>query len=202
MQKIILASQSPRRKQLLEWAEVPFEIFVQSTDETFPDGLAIEEIPIHIARQKAIAVKTSLTESGIDNLEAKTILAADTVVVLNSQIIGKPVDREDAIRILTALSGKTHKVITGVVIHLGKKEIAFSDVTFVDFHPLTTVQIEFYIDKYKPYDKAGAYAIQEWVGVVGIKSIIGDFYNVMGLPVSKVVKELYKLDCLEEAALK
>jgi septum formation protein len=194
MQKIILASQSPRRKQLLEWAEIPFEIVVRSTDETFPEGLAIEEIPIYIARQKAIAVKNSLMEAGKAEIESTTILAADTVVVLDTRIIGKPVDREDAITILTSLSGKTHEVITGVVIQVGNKEIAFSDITEVDFHSLTGNQIEFYVDKYKPYDKAGAYAIQEWIGVVGIKSVKGDFYNVMGLPVSRVVQELQNMD--------
>lgn len=193
MQKIILASQSPRRKQLLEWAEIPFEIVVKSTEETYPEGLPAEEIPIHIARQKAAEVKKSLIEAGKSNVESKIILAADTVVVLDSRIIGKPADREDAIKILTSLSGKMHRIITGVVLQLGNEEVAFSDVTSVHFHTLTKDQIEFYVDKYQPYDKAGAYAIQEWIGVVGIKSVTGDFYNVMGLPVSRVVHELSKL---------
>lgn len=120
------------------------------------------------------------------------ILAADTVVVLDNKIIGKPANREEAIAILTALSGREHKVITGVVLLNGKEEISFSDTTRVVFHPLTQEQIRFYVDKYKPYDKAGAYAIQEWIGVTGIKSIEGDFYNVMGLPVSRVVNALKK----------
>ncbi|MEK7224942.1 MAG: Maf family protein, partial [Bacteroidota bacterium] len=120
------------------------------------------------------------------------VLAADTIVVLNDHIIGKPVHREEAITILMALSGEKHKVITGVVIRKGEKEISFADTTEVEFYNLTTEQIEFYVDKYKPYDKAGAYAIQEWIGVIGIKSVSGDFYNVMGLPVSKVVRELKK----------
>lgn len=193
MQKIILASQSPRRKQLLEWAEVPFEIVVKSTEETYPEGLPAEEIPIHIARQKAIEVKNFLIESGREKIAFETILAADTVVVLDGKIIGKPTDREDAIEILTSLANKTHRVITGVVILSQKGEVAFSDITTVHFHPLTSDQITFYIDKYQPYDKAGAYAIQEWIGVVGIKSVNGDFYNVMGLPVSRVVRELVRL---------
>ena len=197
MQKIILASQSPRRKQLLEWAEVPFEVVTKSTDETYPEGLIVEEIPIYIAREKALEVKRTLIEAGRSGVESNIILAADTVVVLDSKIIGKPADRQDAIEILTALSGKTHQVITGVVIQNGQKEISFSDVTWVDFHPLTSSQIEFYVDKYKPYDKAGAYAIQEWIGVVGIKSVRGDFYNVMGLPVSRVVQELAAIDSVE-----
>jgi septum formation protein len=186
MQKIILASQSPRRKQLLEWAEVPFEIIVKETDESYPDDLSVEEIAVHIARNKALAVQQS-------NAISIPILAADTIVVLNNRVIGKPKDRTDAINILTDLSGQKHQVITGVVIRHNNKEVAFADKTEVKFHALTKEQIEFYIDKYKPYDKAGAYAIQEWIGVIGIQSINGDFYNVMGLPVSRVIKALNEL---------
>ncbi len=181
--KIILASQSPRRKQLLEWAEIPFEIIIQSTDESYPNNLSVEEIAIHIARNKALAV-LQVTLANIP------VLAADTIVVLNNEVIGKPVNRADAIDILNKLSGQQHTVITGVVIRHGEKEIAFADATEVEFHQLTLEQIEFYVDKYQPYDKAGAYAIQEWIGVVGIKSVKGDFYNVMGLPVSRVVQAL------------
>jgi septum formation protein len=183
MKKIILASQSPRRKQLLEWAEVPFDIIVKETDEHFPPGLTPAEVAVYIARNKALAVQAETDSTEI-------ILAADTIVVLGDNIIGKPVHREDAVSILLALSGEKHKVITGVVIRKGEREIAFADTTEVEFHDLTVDEIEFYVDKYKPYDKAGAYAIQEWIGVVGIKSIHGDFYNVMGLPVSRVVREL------------
>lgn len=184
MNKIILASQSPRRRQLLEWAEVPFEVVAKETDERFPPGLTAPEIPVYIARNKALAIQQQRKDD--------IILAADTVVVLNDNIIGKPVHREEAVSILMALSGERHQVITGVVIRKGEKEVAFADITEVDFHDLTIEQIEFYVDKYKPYDKAGAYAIQEWIGVVGIKSVKGDFYNVMGLPVSRVVRELEK----------
>ena len=186
MDSLILASQSPRRKQLLEWAEVPFEIVVKETDESFPKELKTDEAAIHIARQKAIAVQSFVGSDAI-------ILAADTIVVLGKRIIGKPKSREEAIQILSDLSGQKHAVITGVVIKKASKEISFADSTEVYFHELSREQIEFYIDKYKPYDKAGAYAIQEWIGVVGIKSVAGDFYNVMGLPVSRVVKELEKL---------
>ena len=187
MNKIILASQSPRLKQLLECAEVPFEIDVKETDERFPPGLTPEEIAIYIARNKAIAVQAQRSTDQV-------VLAADTIVVLGENIIGKPVHREDAVSILLALSGEKHKVITGVVIRKGDQEIAFADTTEVEFHNISVSEIEFYVDKYKPYDKAGAYAIQEWIGVVGIKSIHGDFYNVMGLPVSRVVRELKKLN--------
>lgn len=181
MAKIVLASQSPRRKQLLEWAEVDFEIIVVPTDETYPGGLSPEEVAVHIARQKAVAVRSKT---------GKTIIAADTIVVLGEEIIGKPKDRDDAVAILQKLSGQHHKVITGVVITGKELDVAFADVTDVEFHPLTADQLAFYVDKYKPYDKAGAYAIQEWIGVVGIKRISGDFYNVMGLPVSRVVQAL------------
>lgn len=181
MASYVLASQSPRRKQLLEWAEVDFEIIVSDADESYPAHLSPEDIAVHIATQKAAAVRSKTD---------KTIIAADTIVVLQTEIIGKPKDRGDAVAILKKLSGRQHKVITGVVITNGKMEKSFADVTLVEFHLLTTAQIEFYVDKYSPYDKAGAYAIQEWIGVVGIKRISGDFYNVMGLPVSRVVQAL------------
>ena len=187
MKKIILASQSPRRKQLLEWAEVDFEVIVKETDESFPASFPVEDVAIHIARQKAIAVKQEINHKAI-------ILAADTLVVLNAKIMGKPSDREEAIFFLEELSGKKHKVITGVCILNNDHEIVFADTTEVEFNKLTREQIIFYVDKYKPFDKAGAYAIQEWIGVVGIKSVHGDFYNVMGLPVSKVMRELSNLE--------
>src|SRR5690349_2610822 len=176
MERIVLASQSPRRKQLLEWAEIAFDIIVKETDEAYPSGLSIQEVPVHIARNKALAVKNELSHD-------RVILAADTIVVLNNQVIGKPADITHAIQILSNLSGQKHLVITGVVILKGDREIAFADTTEVVFHELSREQIEFYVTKYRPMDKAGAYAIQEWIGVTGIESIRGDFYNVMGLPV-------------------
>lgn len=191
MNKIILASGSPRRKQLLEWAEIKFEVIVSATDETYPEDLSVSETAIHIALNKAHAVKNVLEEK--TNSDAYTILSADTIVVLKNEIIGKPTDRKDAIKILSALSGNKHCVITGVCILSGNKKIEFAEETEVEFHTLSLSQIEYYVDQYKPYDKAGAYAIQEWIGVVGVKSIRGDFYNVMGLPVSKVIRELYKI---------
>jgi septum formation protein len=182
MADIILASQSPRRKQLLEWAEVDFDILVVPTDESFPTDLPVLQVPIHIARKKAEAIQ--------NNAEGKLVIAADTIVVIDGEIINKPAGREEAIEMLSKLNGNIHQVITGVVMQQGEKEICFSDLTEVAFHHLTMEQIEFYVDKYHPYDKAGAYAIQEWIGVVGIKSVTGDFYNVMGLPVSRVIRAL------------
>ncbi|MBV9986748.1 MAG: septum formation protein Maf [Chitinophagaceae bacterium] len=193
MKDIILASQSPRRKMLLEWAELEFEVIVKHSDETYPEGLDFPEIAIHIATTKAEAVRAHVKDAYHSQLAAKTILAADTIVVLEGQVIGKPANRTEAIRILKSLSGKTHQVITGVaILHAAGKEF-FADTTEVRFHSLTDEQIIFYVDKYEPYDKAGAYAIQEWIGVVGIASINGDFYNVMGLPVSRVVQALQRI---------
>jgi septum formation protein len=188
MQKIILASASPRRKQLLEWADISFEIMVADTDESYSNSLSEEGIAIHIATNKALAVKEKLNKD-----ENALIIAADTIVVLNKEIIGKPANRQEAISILTKLSGQTHHVITGVCILSEDKTIQFSEITEVQFHAINLSQIEYYVDHYKPYDKAGAYAIQEWIGVTAVKSIKGDFYNVMGLPVSRVVREIAQL---------
>lgn len=185
MKEIVLASASPRRKQLLEWAEVPFTVTVSGADESYPAHLGPKQVAEHIAVQKALAVQKKSTENAI-------IIAADTIVVLGDEIIGKPESRKEALSILKKLSGQMHKVITGVSILQGENQEVFSDETEVHFHALTEEQILFYVDKYQPFDKAGAYAIQEWIGVIGIKSINGDFYNVMGLPVSRVVQALHK----------
>lgn len=193
MPSFILASQSPRRKTLLEWAEIPFEIIVSDADESYPTSLAIEAVPEFIAKNKALAVK-EMVLSTKPALANACIIAADTVVVLDQKIIGKPSNKQEAIDSLLALSGQTHKVITGVVLLYQDKEMSFSETTLVEFHALTLDQIEFYVDKYQPYDKAGGYAIQEWIGVVGIKKITGDFYNVMGLPVSKLVQKIKQLN--------
>jgi septum formation protein len=190
IRKIVLASQSPRRKQLLEWAEVDFDVLTQETDESWPEGMPVEEIPIHIAREKARSVMQldlyNRYEQGVP------VLAADTIVVLGNEILGKPRDAEHALTMLKALSGQKHKVITGVVIVNHEKEIRFSDVTEVDFHSIPEDDLRYYVKKFEPFDKAGAYAIQEWIGVVGIKAITGDFYNVMGLPVSRVIRTLHE----------
>jgi septum formation protein len=183
MDRIILASASPRRKQLLQWAEIPFEVFPSDADELIPDGMQVSEIPVFLASQKAAIVRKKV-------LAHQIILAADTVVIVDEQLLGKPLDRADAIRMLSLLSARVHQVITGVSITGRNKEILFAETTRVRFHELSKSGIEHYVDQYKPFDKAGAYAIQEWIGVTGIHSIHGDFYNVMGLPVSRVVQEL------------
>ena len=188
MSGILLASQSPRRKQLLEWADIRFDVLVRETDESFPPELNVEEVPVFIARNKALAVIASHEYQRYE--KGGIVIAADTIVELNGEIIGKPSGRDHAVEILTKLSGQVHQVITGVVMRKQDEEVAFADITQVKFHEISLIDIIYYVEKYKPYDKAGAYAIQEWIGVIGIEWIRGDFYNVMGLPVSRVVKTL------------
>lgn len=186
MSGYILASQSPRRKQLLAWADIEFDIIVSAAAEDYPSDMDLQEVPVHIAKKKAIAVQEKI-KNELPIHQGKWIIAADTIVVLENEIIGKPIDRADAISILQKLSGKTHRVITGVYIINESESRYFSETTLVHFHPITLSQIEYYVDQYQPYDKAGAYGIQDWIGVVGIRGIEGDFYNVMGLPVSKLL---------------
>ena len=186
MSGYILASQSPRRKKLLAWADIEFDIMVSEAAEDFPAEMDVQDVPVHIARKKAIAVQQKIKDE-FPTHQGKWIIAADTIVVLENEIIGKPIDRADAISILQKLSGKTHRVITGVYIVNETESSFFSETTLVHFHPLSLSQIEYYVDQYQPYDKAGAYGIQDWIGVVGIRGIEGDFYNVMGLPVSKLL---------------
>jgi septum formation protein len=185
MREIILASASPRRKQLLDLAEIPCIVIPANIDESYPPNISPEKIAEFIAHEKAL-----YTRDHSMNTSDYVILAADTIVVLESEIIGKPGNKEEAIQILEKLSGKEHKVITGVCILNEAEKIIFSATTLVQFNKLTREQIEFYVEKFKPYDKAGAYAIQEWIGAIGISYIRGDFYNVMGLPINRIVKEL------------
>jgi septum formation protein len=188
MAGIVLASQSPRRKQLLEWADVPFDVLVRETDESFPSGMHPQDVAVYIARNKAMSVINSAEYQRYE--QGRIVIAADTIVELNGEIIGKPSGKDHAVEILTKLSGQVHQVITGVVMRKMDEEIAFADITEVKFYDISLIDIIYYVEKYKPYDKAGAYAIQEWIGVIGIEWIRGDFYNVMGLPVSRVVKAL------------
>lgn len=185
MADIILASQSPRRKQLLELAEIDFEVQVADIDETPPVGMHGSKLAEHLARKKAKVIAKRNPNS--------IIIAADTVVLLGDEILGKPTDEVNAIAILNKLSGKVHEVISGVCIQKDDETHSFSSSTKVHFHPLTNEQIKHYVQQYKPYDKAGAYAIQEWIGAIGIEKIDGDYYNVMGLPVNKVVAHLHSL---------
>ena len=197
MQNVILASSSPRRSQLLQWADVPFEIIVKHSAEDFPEDLGPGEVPEYLAREKARLVWESLQKNDEATEHSKVLLpiiAADTIVLIENKIMGKPDTRQDAIDTLKLLSGKTHQVITGVAIYYKGNLESFSETTFVTFHELTDEEIIYYVDKYSPYDKAGSYAIQEWIGVFGIKRVEGDFYNVMGLPISRVVRRLKELN--------
>lgn len=186
MRKIILASQSPRRKQLMELAELSFEVLIADVDETNPPGMPGEQVPEFLARKKADAV-SHLVQDAI-------VIAADTVVLLDHHTLGKPADAAHAKQILQQLSGRMHKVVTGVCMRKGAKELSFSTTTEVYFRKLTDSQIDHFIERYKPFDKAGAYAIQEWIGVIGIEKINGDYYNVMGLPIGEVYRNLNLLD--------
>ncbi len=166
----------------MEMAELQFEVLIADVDETNPPGMPGHEVPAFLARKKADAV-SHLTPGAI-------VIAADTVVLLDDQILGKPTDAEHALSILRQLSGRMHRVVTGVCIRKDDKETVFSVTTEVYFRPLTDAQITHYITNYKPFDKAGAYAIQEWIGATGIQKINGDYYNVMGLPIGDVVNVL------------
>jgi len=183
--KILLASQSPRRRDLLRQAGFDFRIVQSDVDETYDEKISPEKFPGHLAEEKAKSVRHLAEQNEV-------ILAADTIVLKGEKIYGKPVDRNEAIQILNELSGARHEVITGVCLMTGKKQKTFSELTKVYFKPLTTEQITYYVDNFKPFDKAGAYAIQEWIGLIGISKIEGCYFNVMGLPVSKVVEELSK----------
>mgnify|MGYP000636566812 CR=1 FL=1 len=191
MSRYILASQSPRRKQLLTWADIEFDIIVSAAAEDYPSVMDLQEVPVHIAQKKAIAVQKKI-KNELPIHHGKWIIAADTIVVLENEIIGKPIDRADAISILQKLSGKTHRVITGVYIITESESRYFSETTLVHFHPITLSQIEYYVDQYQPYDKAGAYGIQEWIGFIGVSKIEGSYANVMGMPTDKVFNYLSK----------
>lgn len=180
--RIILASQSPRRKELLQLAGYDFSVIAATTDEKFPDGMPIAEIPIYIALQKANAI------AAITSDEDTIIIAADTIVVFEEEILGKPTDKNEALEMLKKLNGNKHDVYTGVAIKHQDKLFSFFEKTTVFFNELPTEQLQYYIDNFSPLDKAGAYGCQEWIGARAISRIEGDFYNVMGLPVNKVVQ--------------
>lgn len=173
---IILASGSPRRRDLLTGMEIPFRIAEPyHVEEVYPDHLEPHEVPGYLAKLKSEAYPKPLDDKQI-------LITADTVVILGQKVIGKPKDREEAIRTLTALAGKTHEVTTGIMLRNCKTNKLLSETARVTFGPLSYEEIEFYVDNFRPYDKAGAYGIQEWIGYIGIERIEGSFYNVMGLP--------------------
>ncbi len=183
--KILLASQSPRRKQLLKEAGFKFRVKTTDVKETYPAELPVEDVAAYLARKKANA--------SIDLIKGdEIILAADSIVLLGNTIYGKPEDAQDAFNILRKLSGNVHKVITGVCLMTKEKITSFSSISKVYMNELSDEEIEYYIEKYEPFDKAGAYAIQEWIGLCKISRIEGTYSNIMGLPVNAVYQELMK----------
>jgi septum formation protein len=181
--KIILASGSPRRQQFLKELEIDFEIRLKEIEEIYPDHLKAEEITNFLAKLKASAFENNLQDNEV-------LITSDTIVWLDNKALGKPIDATHALRMLTEMSGKTHKVITSVCIKSTKKEVVFHDETLVAFTDLSLDEIEFYLKNYKPFDKAGSYGIQEWIGLVAIEKIEGSYANVVGLPTHKLYKEL------------
>lgn len=181
---LILASNSPRRQQLLKGLDVDFEIWsTNHEDESYPDDLPVEQVPTYLAKHKASFFTERLSNETI-------LITCDTVVVCNGNVLGKPIDYADAVAILKQLSGNKHTVITGVCLSTASKSTCFSSFTDVYLRHLTFEEIDYYIERYKPYDKAGAYGIQEWIGYVAIERIEGSYFNVMGLPVQKLHNEL------------
>ncbi len=182
---IILASASPRRQQLLQSIGLEFEVVVRSVDEYFPEDLHPRAVAVLISENKAKAYD--------DLSNDNTIITSDTIVVLDDQVIGKPADATEAIEMLKKLSGRTHLVITGVTIFHKGRFRSFSAETRVTFKDLQAWEIQYYVDQFQPFDKAGSYGIQEWIGMIGITGIEGDYYNVMGMPVSRLYEELVPL---------
>ena len=186
--KILLGSASPRRRELLQSLGLTFGVVAApGIDETFPVGLSCEQIPQHTALQKA---------KGYTLADDQLLITADTIVWLDGQVLGKPVDAEDACRMLRLLSGHTHQVVTGVALTTSQWTRSFSSLTHVTFAPLSEEEIRSYVDRFSPLDKAGAYGIQEWIGYIGVTRLEGSFYNVMGLPVQLLYTELKKLNII------
>ncbi len=179
---LVLASSSPRRQQLLMGIGLVFSVKTKNVPEDFPADMPVEEVPVFLAKKKAIAFAGELKE--------EIIIAADTVVIINGQILNKPADEKEAIDMLTLLSGQKHEVITGVCLFSQTKTLTFSDVTEVYFKNLTQEEIAFYVTNYRPFDKAGGYGAQEWMGMIAVEKIVGSYFNVMGLPVHLVYQHL------------
>jgi septum formation protein len=186
---ITLASGSPRRHDLLKKAGIPFNIGKgREVPEEIPEKMHVDDVALYLARLKAQAWRD------VWEINGQLVITADTIVAIDNRVIGKPENRVDAVKMLETLSGRSHRVITGVIVRTSEKEIAFSDITTVHFKPLDAEQINYYIDKFKPFDKAGAYGIQEWIGITGIERIEGSYFNVMGLPVSRLIDALKKIE--------
>lgn len=184
--ELILASSSPRRRQLLTDSGLEYSLAdYYELEEIYPHDMPAEEVPVYLSQLKSHAYPFSLPENGI-------LITADTVVIIDGRIIGKPDGREDAVSTLETLSGNIHKVITGVTLRTPARTYSFNSESLVSFRNLRNEEIEYYVDNYGPYDKAGGYGIQEWIGYVGIERIEGSFYNVMGLPIQKLYTELEK----------
>ena len=182
--RVVLASNSPRRKELLGGLGIDFEVrTLQDIDESYPSSLKGEEIPMYISGKKAEAYKQSMADD-------EMIITADTIVYDNGQVLGKPKDRVEAIQMLRELSGHAHEVITGVSIVTKEKTSQFASTSKVTFAELTDEEIAYYVDHYKPFDKAGAYGVQEWIGYVAVTRIEGSYFNVMGLPIQRLYTEL------------
>lgn len=182
--KLILSSNSPRRKELLGGLDLPFEVrVIAGIDESYPPDLAIDDIPLHIAKAKASAYLPGMADDEV-------ILTADTIVALGERVLGKPRHTDDARAMLHLLSGCTHRVVTGVCLTTRTDQRSFSVVTEVTFRHLSTEEIDYYVDRYRPLDKAGSYGIQEWIGYVGVTGIKGSYFNVVGLPVQRIYEEL------------
>lgn len=184
--KLILASASPRRQQLMKDAGFTFEVRLKNVEEKYPQELHLENVPEYLSKVKASAFREELKADEV-------LITADTVVCIHDRILGKPADRKEAISMLRELSGNRHLVVTGVSVTTRTEQLSFSSRTGVFFKHLSNEEIEFYVDTYKPFDKAGAYGIQEWIGYIGIERIEGSFYNVMGLPIQKLYETLRKL---------
>ena len=184
--KIILGSQSPRRRELMAGLDIPFEAVNINADETFPDRLQQGDIPLYISRAKAQAYASHLLPDDI-------LITADTIVWLEGRILGKPQSEEDAKAMLRQLSGKTHIVYTGVTFLQNGKYTSFVDATEVSFRPLTDEEIDYYVARYRPLDKAGAYGVQEYIGYIGVRMMKGSYFNVMGFPIDRVYQHLQDL---------
>jgi septum formation protein len=180
--QIVLASSSPRRQYLMREAGFEFTVEKPDADESYPDDLPVEQVARYLAVKKAESLRTSILH--------EVIVTADTIVILEGKIINKPADRTEAIQMLSMLSGKTHLVMTGVCILSAEKEVSFDDTTEVTFRNLSQKEIEYYVDTHKPYDKAGAYGAQDFIGMIAIEKIVGSYFNVMGLPIHKVYEQL------------